>query len=37
MGRKPHISQYISEIARNTVQTADSALELRKAQLLICA
>lgn len=35
MGRKPHISQDISEIARNTVQAADSALELRKAQSIL--
>lgn len=35
MGRKPHISQEISTIAKDTVKTADDAHELRKAQAIL--
>ena len=35
MGRKPHISHFISNIAKDTVQTANDAHELRKAQAIL--
>jgi len=35
MGRKPQISQIISNIAKDTVQTAKDAHELRKAQSIL--
>ena len=35
MGRKPHISHSISNIAKDTVQTANDAHELRKAQSIL--
>ena len=35
MGRKPHISQVISNIAKDIVKTANDAHELRKAQAIL--
>jgi transposase len=35
MGRKPHISKHLSNIAKNNVQTAKDARELRKAQSIL--
>ena len=35
MGRKPHISHFISNIAKDIVQTANDAHELRKAQSIL--
>ena len=35
MGRKPHISQFISDTAKKKVQTTNDAHELRKAQSIL--
>jgi transposase len=35
MGRKPHISQFISDCAKQKVQTANDVHELRKAQSIL--
>jgi len=35
MGRKPYISHFLSDIAKDTVQTANDVHELRKAQSIL--